>query len=115
MCLQSSCACSMTLGGADNGADGGLSTGVDTLNSLCGRITASPTPDREEIVNAHTYTYTLINHCADHSPFRIFCVTVNVLPVSKGTIQFTGSGERIIICSGDLTRVGSGGDLTMCS
>lgn len=32
----------MTFGGADNGADGGLSIGVDTLNSLCGRTTGSP-------------------------------------------------------------------------
>lgn len=39
-------------------------------------------------------------------------MTVNVLPVSKGTVQLTGSGERIIICSGDLTLVGSGGDFT---
>lgn len=42
-CLQSNFACSITFGGADNGADGGLSIGVDTLNSLCGRISASPT------------------------------------------------------------------------
>lgn len=48
-------------------------------------------------------------------PSRTFCVTVNVFPVSRGTVQLTGSGDRIIICSGDLTRVGSGGDLTMCS
>lgn len=47
----------------------------------------------------------------DHSPSRIFCVTVNVFPVSKGTVQLTGSGDRISNCSGDLTRVGSGGDL----
>lgn len=45
-------------------------------------------------------------------PSLTFCVTVNVLPVSKGTVQLTGSGERIIICSGDLTLVGSGGDFT---
>lgn len=45
-------------------------------------------------------------------PSLTFCVTVNVLPVSKGTVQLTGSGERIIICSGDFTLVGSGGDLT---
>lgn len=48
-------------------------------------------------------------------PFRTFWVTTNVLPVSSGTVQFTGSGDRMIICSGDFTRVGSGGDLTMCS
>lgn len=42
-------------------------------------------------------------------PSRTFCVTVKVLPVSRGTVQFTGSGERMIICSGDLTLVGSGG------
>lgn len=42
-------------------------------------------------------------------------MTVNVLPVSNGTVQLTGSGERIKICSGDLTRVGSGGDFIMCS
>lgn len=42
-------------------------------------------------------------------------MTVNVFPVSSGTVQFTGSGERIIICSGLLTRVGSGGDLTIGS
>lgn len=57
-----------------------------------------------EIINEH-----------ERLPSRTFCVTVNVLPVSNGTIQLTGSGERIIICSGDLTRVGSGGDFTMCS
>lgn len=45
-------------------------------------------------------------------PSRTFWVTVNVFPVSKGTVQLTGSGERIKICSGDLTLVGSGGDLT---
>lgn len=44
-----------------------------------------------------------------------FCVTVKVFPVSKGTVQFTGSGDRIIICSGDLTLVGSGGDFTIGS
>lgn len=48
-------------------------------------------------------------------PLRTFCVTTNVLPVSSGTVQLTGSGDRMMICSGDLTRVGSGGDLTMCS
>uniref|UniRef100_A0A182J7R4 Uncharacterized protein n=1 Tax=Anopheles atroparvus TaxID=41427 RepID=A0A182J7R4_ANOAO len=48
-------------------------------------------------------------------PSRTFCVTVNVLPVSRGTVQLTGSGERMMICSGDLTRVGSGGDLIICS
>ncbi|KNC30547.1 hypothetical protein FF38_05573 [Lucilia cuprina] len=48
-------------------------------------------------------------------PSLTFCVTVKVFPVSKGTVQLTGSGERIIICSGLLTRVGSGGDLTMGS
>lgn len=42
-------------------------------------------------------------------------MTVKVLPVSRGTVQLTGSGERIMICSGDLTRVGSGGDLMICS
>jgi len=46
------------------------------------------------------------------SPSRTFCVTVNVLPVSRGTVQFTGSGERMIICSGDFTLVGSGGLFT---
>lgn len=40
---------------------------------------------------------------------------MKVLPVSKGTVQLTGSGDRMMICSGDLTRVGSGGDLIMCS
>lgn len=40
--LPSILACSTTFGGADNGADGGLSTGVDALNSLCGRTTGSP-------------------------------------------------------------------------
>lgn len=45
-------------------------------------------------------------------PSFIFCVTVKILPVSSGTVQFTGSGDRIMICSGDFTRVGSGGDLT---
>lgn len=45
-------------------------------------------------------------------PSLTFWVTVNVFPVSNGTVQFTGSGERIIICSGDFTRVGSGGLLT---
>ena len=44
-------------------------------------------------------------------PPRMFCVTVKVLPVSSGTVQLTGSGDRTTICSGDLTRVGSGGDL----
>jgi hypothetical protein len=39
-------------------------------------------------------------------------VTVKVFPVSSGTVQLTGSGERIKICSGDLTLVGSGGDFT---
>lgn len=39
-------------------------------------------------------------------------MTVNVLPVSRGTVQFTGSGERMIICSGDFTLVGSGGLFT---
>jgi len=39
-------------------------------------------------------------------------VTVKVFPVSRGTVQLTGSGERMSICSGDFTRVGSGGDLT---
>lgn len=48
-------------------------------------------------------------------PSRIFCVTVNVLPVSSGTVQLTGSGERISNCSGDLTLVGSGGDLIIGS
>lgn len=48
-------------------------------------------------------------------PSLTFWVTVNVFPVSNGTVQLTGSGDRIIICSGDLTRVGSGGDLTICS
>lgn len=47
-------------------------------------------------------------------------MTVKVFPVSNGTVQLTGSGERINICSGDFTLVGSGGDLTtgsrsMCS
>lgn len=41
-CLPSIFNCSTTFGGADNGADGGLSTGVDALNSLDGRTTASP-------------------------------------------------------------------------
>ena len=41
--LPSILACSITFGGAENGADGGLSTGVETLNSLCGRATGSPT------------------------------------------------------------------------
>lgn len=45
-------------------------------------------------------------------PSRTFCVTVKVLPVSRGTVQFTGSGDRMIICSGDFTLVGSGGLLT---
>ena len=36
--------------------------------------------------------------------------TWNVLPVSRGTVQLMGSGDLIINCSGDLTRVGSGGD-----
>lgn len=45
-------------------------------------------------------------------PSRTFCVTVNVFPVSRGTVQFTGSGERMIICSGDFTLVGSGGLFT---
>lgn len=36
---------------------------------------------------------------------------MNIFPVSKGTVQLTGSGDRIKICSGDFTRVGSGGDL----
>ena len=40
-------------------------------------------------------------------PSRIFWVTVNVLPVSSGTVQLTESGERTTICSGDFTRVGS--------
>lgn len=39
-------------------------------------------------------------------------MTVNVFPVSSGTVQFTGSGERMIICSGDFTLVGSGGLFT---
>lgn len=39
-------------------------------------------------------------------------MTVKVFPVSRGTVQLTGSGERMSICSGDFTRVGSGGDLT---
>ena len=38
-------------------------------------------------------------------------MTVKVFPVSRGTVQLTGSGERMSICSGDFTRVGSGGDL----
>lgn len=37
---------------------------------------------------------------------------MNVLPVSNGTVQLTGSGERMIICSGDFTLVGSGGLFT---
>lgn len=37
---------------------------------------------------------------------------MNIFPVSKGTVQLTGSGDLIKICSGDLTLVGSGGDLT---
>ena len=41
---------------------------------------------------------------------RTHWVTWNVLPVSRGTVQLMGSGDRIINCSGDLTRVGSGGD-----
>lgn len=48
-------------------------------------------------------------------PSRTFCVTVKVFPVSNGTVQLTGSGDLINICSGDLTLVGSGGDFTMCS
>ena len=36
--------------------------------------------------------------------------TWNVFPVSSGTVQLMGSGDLIISCSGDLTRVGSGGD-----
>lgn len=40
---------------------------------------------------------------------------MNVLPVSNGTVQLTGSGERIKICSGDFTLVGSGGDFIICS
>ena len=39
------------------------------------------------------------------------CVTEKVFPVSRGTVQLIGSGERTDP-SGDLTRVGSGGDLT---
>lgn len=39
-------------------------------------------------------------------------MTVNVFPVSNGTVQLTGSGERMIICSGDFTLVGSGGLFT---
>ena len=45
-------------------------------------------------------------------PSRTLCVTENVLPVSRGTVQFIGSGERTMTSVGDLTRVGSGGDLT---
>jgi len=45
-------------------------------------------------------------------PSWTFWVTVKVFPVSRGTVQLTGSGERMSICSGDFTRVGSGGDLT---
>lgn len=48
-------------------------------------------------------------------PSRTFWVTVKVFPVSNGTVQLTGSGERIKICSGDFTRVGSGGDFIICS
>jgi hypothetical protein len=44
-------------------------------------------------------------------PSFILCVTENVLPVSKGTVQFIGSGD-LITASGLLTLVGSGGDLT---
>lgn len=43
----------------------------------------------------------------DPSPPRMFCVTVKHLPVSNGTVQLTGSGERTTDISGDLTRVGS--------
>lgn len=46
-----------------------------------------------------------------YQPSLTFCVTVKVLPVSNGTVQLTGSGDLIKICSGDLTLVGSGGDL----
>jgi len=46
------------------------------------------------------------------SPSRTLCVTENVFPVSRGTVQFIGSGERTMTSVGDLTRVGSGGDLT---
>ena len=46
-----------------------------------------------------------------HSPESLtHWVTWNVLPVSKGTVQLIGSGDLIISCSGDRTRVGSGGD-----
>lgn len=40
---------------------------------------------------------------------------MKVFPVSRGTVQLTGSGDFIIICSGDFTLVGSGGDLTIGS
>lgn len=45
-------------------------------------------------------------------PSLTFWVTVKVFPVSRGTVQFTGSGDRMIICSGDFTLVGSGGLFT---
>ena len=43
---------------------------------------------------------------------RTLCVTEKVFLVSRGTVQLMGSGERMSSCSGDFTRVGSGGDLT---
>ena len=45
-------------------------------------------------------------------PSRTLCVTENVFPVSSGTVQFIGSGDRTMPSVGDFTRVGSGGDLT---
>lgn len=95
--LLSILSCSQSSGGADCGCScgsnrAGGSDGVETFISLWGRTIFAT------------------------SPSRTFCVTVKVLPVSNGTVQKTGSGERMItICSGDLTRVGSGGDLTICS
>lgn len=95
--LHPNLSCSQSSGGADCGCScgnnrAGGSDGVDTLISLWGRT-----------ILATSFS-------------RTFCVTVKVLPVSSGTVQKTGSGERMMtICSGDFTRVGSGGDFTICS
>lgn len=84
------------------------------MNSLCGLKTGSTVQEKQENHDIDIFCLPT-PHMRQNLPVRTFCVTVNVLPVSNGTIQLTGSGERINICSGDLTRVGSGGDLTMCS
>ena len=51
-------------------------------------------------------------HLACSPLSRTLCVTENVFLVSSGTVQLMGSGDLMHSCSGDFTRVGSGGDFT---